>query len=170
MKRWLVLLLVALLALTACDGPQSSSAKFEVPSRAEFAPVSDLLHARCGSLDCHGQVGRSLRIYGTNGLRLATGDVPGLDGGVTSDAEHDANYASVVELEPELLAQVTREHGKDPERLTLVRKAHGAEHHKGGAPIKAGGLADQCLLGWLEGTVDANLCEEQARVAQPPGF
>jgi len=160
-----------LLALPACTGPDGSARSFEVPPRDTFAPVGELLHARCGSLDCHGQVGRNLRIYGKNGLRLAASDVPGLDGGVTTDPELDANYASVVGLEPELLAQVTREGGAHPERLTLIRKARGEENHKGGTILAKGGLADRCLVGWLgTGNADATLCADGTKIALPPGF
>jgi hypothetical protein len=77
MIRWSLLCL----ALVACNGPDGKPETFQVPSRETFTPVGEMLHTRCGSLDCHGQVGRNLRLYGTNGLRLAPGDIPGVDGG-----------------------------------------------------------------------------------------
>lgn len=165
MRGWLCFCL----ALVACDGPDSAPKTFTVPSRETFTPVGEILHARCGSLDCHGQVGRSLRIYGTNGLRLAPEDRPGVDGGVTSEAEQDANYGAVVGLEPELLEQVTLEGGAHPERLTLIRKARGTEHHKGGTVIAEGGASDRCLTDWLKG-IAGPTCADAAIVAQPPGF
>jgi hypothetical protein len=56
----------------------------------------------CGSLDCHGQIGRNLRLYGMQGLRLDPKDVP--CGAHTSQAEIDADYQTVIGLEPEVMA------------------------------------------------------------------
>jgi hypothetical protein len=145
-----------LLALSACASTEAERAEFEVPSRIGFEPVSELLHRRCGSLDCHGQLGRNLRLYGQYGLRASEHDVPG--GSPTSADEHTRNYDSTVTLEPELLAIVTREGGAHPERLTLVRKARGSEEHKGGSALAPGSDADRCLLSWLSGSVDADAC------------
>jgi hypothetical protein len=157
-----------MLACIACSGPDASDHRsFRAPPRDGFDAVSDMFSARCGSLDCHGQVGRSLRIYGTNGLRLSSEDIPGVDGGVTSAAEHDSNYRSAIALEPEILDQVVREAGKRPERLTLVNKARGTEHHKGGTALDTGSDADACLLSWLESSVDADRCAKGATIVRP---
>jgi hypothetical protein len=118
--------------------------------------VSAFLDHRCGSLDCHGQVGRNLILYGHEGLRLDPADVPG--GSDTTAAEIAANYDSVVGLEPELMAAVVEEGGAHPERLTLVRKARGTEHHKGGALVIPGDIQDQCLIGWLAGMPNDFAC------------
>src|SRR4051794_14590983 len=68
------------------------------PERATFAPVDDVLQASCGTLDCHGQVGRNLRLYGGRGLRWSpqgnSADDP------TTPAEYDESYWSVIGLEP----------------------------------------------------------------------
>jgi hypothetical protein len=158
-----------MLACVDCTGPDAGDHRsFRAPPREGFDSVSDMFSAHCGSLDCHGQVGRSLRIYGTNGLRFAADDIPGVDGGVTSAAEHDANYRSAIALEPEILDQVVREAGKQPERLTLVNKARGTEHHKGGTALDIGSDADACLLSWLESSVDGNRCAEGAKIPRPP--
>jgi hypothetical protein len=165
-SRWIF---VALLLL-GCEGPASPPVTFTAPPRETFAPVGEMIHAHCGSLDCHGQIGRNLRIYGKDGFRLSPNDVPGLDGGVTTQPELDANYAAVVGLEPEILARVFRE-GSDPEQLTLVRKARGVEAHKGGVAVVPGSAADDCLVGWLRtGAADVARCQAAASVPQPPGF
>ena len=39
---------------------------------AAFAPVSSMMEKRCGSIDCHGNISRPLRIYGKFGLRNFT--------------------------------------------------------------------------------------------------
>jgi hypothetical protein len=153
----------------SCSPPSSDErSMFAAPPRSGFEPVSELLHARCGSLDCHGQLGRNLRLYGTNGLRLDARDVPGQDGGVTSGLEHDANYSSIVALEPEVLDRVVRETGRDPARLTLVRKARNAEDHVGAQAIAPGSDADRCLLSWLALGIDETACERGTMLARPP--
>jgi hypothetical protein len=103
--------------LIACARPGAEDRSFSVPPRENFDAVSSVLHARCGSLDCHGRKERNLSLHGKNRLRLSPDDRPGVDGGVTEGGEHDANYASVVGLEPELMAQVHAERGYRPERL-----------------------------------------------------
>jgi hypothetical protein len=89
-------------------------------------------------------------------LRLAPTDVPG--GRATTTDEIDADYQSVIGLEPEILAAVVQDGGARPERLTLVRKARGTEHHKGGALITPGDAQDRCLTSWLAGAVDESAC------------
>jgi hypothetical protein len=151
-----------------CSAPPSAErSSFRAPPRQGFEPVSELLQARCGSLDCHGQPGRSLRIFGTNGLRLAADALPGLEGGVTEPAEHDANYASVVALEPEILDRVVRQGGRDPARLTLIRKARGAEEHTGGTASPTGGAGDVCLTSWLSQVTDVAACSAGATIERP---
>jgi hypothetical protein len=57
-----------------------------------------------------------------------------------------------------VLAAVVNEGGAHPERLTLVRKGRGSEHHKGGALIMEGDTQDRCLTTWLSGAVDDTAC------------
>ena len=149
------LVLVLLLGSAACT-PSNDRAKYRAPDETGFALVSPMLEAHCGSLDCHGQPGRSLRIWSQNGMRLSPDDVSG-DGGTRTD-EVGANYSSVITLEPEILDAVVADAGKNPERLTLVRKARGSEHHKGGSALIPGGPADRCLVSWLAGTPSASDC------------
>ena len=129
--------------------------------------MSDMLHARCGSLDCHGQVARNLRLYGINGLRFSATDVPGTEGDSTTSAEYDRNYAAAVALEPEIIDQVVREGGSAPGRLTLLRKARGTEDHEGGAVIAPGSEADRCITSWLASSVDVGACKTGAEFARP---
>lgn len=159
----------ALLALflSSCAGPDDPTEPVQVPSSARFELVSGVLGVRCGSLDCHGQLGRSLRIYSPTGLRLDADAFPSLDAGVASDAEALANYRATVALEPEVLALVVAEHGKNPERLTLVRKARGSENHKGGAAIALGSAADRCILSWLSSAIDEAGCRDGALLLRP---
>lgn len=137
-----------------------------IPPPEDFAPVSEALAKSCGSLDCHGRAGQNLRLYGEIGLRFDPADVPG--GEETTPFEHDANHRSVVMLEPETLSKVWLEGGRGAERLTLVRKARGAEAHKGGAVFPQGDTGDQCLLSWLSGGIDFEACEVAAELPPSP--
>jgi hypothetical protein len=103
-------------------------------------------------------------------LRLSPDDRPGVDGGVTKEAEHDANYASVIGLEPELTAQVYAQGGDRPERLTLIRKARLEEHHEGRAAAPRGGDADRCIVSWLTGSLDSAACAAAATYPRPSEF
>lgn len=138
----------------------------QAPPRTGFEPVANALVASCGTLDCHGQMGRNLRLFGGHGLRLASSDDPG--GKPTTAAEYQASYWSTVGLEPEILDQVVREDGAQPERLMLVRKARGLVKHKGGTLMQTGDALDRCLLLWLGGHPDLTLCQE-AQPQRPGG-
>jgi hypothetical protein len=118
-----------------------------------WRPVADYLDNRCGTLDCHGQIGRNLRIYGCTGLRLSPTDTPATCAVATTEAEYEATYRSLVALEPQVMTTVYTECatavGSDglavyppppqsnchPELLTFIRKARGIETHKGGQLI-----------------------------------
>jgi hypothetical protein len=145
--------------LTPVLGCVDADDRFDItaPPLSEFPPLGAMLVHRCGSLDCHGQVGRNLRIYGSQGLRLSSTGIPG--NGVTTTAEYDADYRSAVALEPEIMSQVVEDGGKDPQRLTLVRKPRGEESHKGGTLIIVGDPQDVCLTSWLAGTTDTASCK-----------
>lgn len=148
-----------------CGGEAGQTACDLSGARDDFAVVSTMLGAHCASLDCHGQVGRPLRIYSSRGLRLSVDDLSGHGG--TRTAEHDANLLSVMSLEPELTCQVLAEQGREPGRLSLVRKADGGEAHKGGAPLQGREDASACLLGWLAGTVEVERCMAAAEQERP---
>jgi len=135
------------------------------PTRTGFERVADAMQPHCGTLDCHGQAGRNMRLFGGRGLRLAPGSNP-LDGD-TTPAEYDATFWSVVGLEPETLTAVLQDKGADPERLSLIRKARGHERHKGGTLMTTGDALDRCLTSWLAGVVDQTACQAAAMYAAP---
>jgi hypothetical protein len=133
------------------------------PELEEFKPVSNVLERRCGTLDCHGEYARPLRIYGQNGLRLAT--VEELDPGTaqtnetisggkgTTDDEVELNWRSVCGLEPEKTAQVI--FGQlAPEELMILRKPLRLERHKGEQLFQQGDNAAVCVSCWLRGFPD----------------
>ncbi len=156
-------LLLALCGVTlgACSGPANGTVDVVGPSRAGFAAVDVPLVETCGSLDCHGQPGRNLSLWGRYGRRLLSTDMPSAP--ATTADEDDLSYRSVVGLEPEIMAAVVSANGAQPERLTLIRKARGTEAHKGGTLMSVGDPLDRCITTWLAGQVDASAC----KAAQP---
>jgi hypothetical protein len=148
-----------LIFAVACSTPDADSRTPTLaPDRAQFDPVALALDRRCGSLDCHGSRYRNLRMWGQDGMRLALGDIPG--GSQTTTSEIDSMYDAVVQLEPEIMSEVVADHGQNPERLTLVRKARGTEKHAGGTILIPGDVRDRCLLSWLEGQTDGPACSQ----------
>ena len=161
-------LLSAALLAAACSSPDPDATVTAAPlaDLEAFRTLSNALGTGCASLDCHGQVGRNLRLYDARGLRLDPADSPG--NGAITDAELAANHRSLVGLEPALTARVLVDGGADPGRLTLVRKARGTESHKGGAVWFPGSPGDRCLLAWLAGSTDPEACEAAATVEPIP--
>lgn len=152
-------------SLAACSTvPSDPRIGLDEPSGSEqqFGPVADYLDHRCGSLDCHGQIGRNLQIWGCEGMRLAPTDIPEcsrvLGGRGTTPDEQQATYRSLVGLEPTVMSQVVDHGGQDPDLLTFVRKARGLEAHVGGALITPGDAQDVCITSWLAGDTDAGAC------------
>ena len=135
------------------------------PARASYEPVHDVLQTTCGTLDCHGQVGRNLRLYGGRGLRLRSTDNPADN--PTTHEEYDQSYWSVIGLEPEIMSDVVMDGGARPDRLTLVRKARNMEHHKGGQLFVAGDDRDRCLTSWLAGALDLVACKLGKELLRP---
>ncbi len=147
--------------ITECtNGP---SAGCNTPSYADFAPpgddnskvvgVGDFMIQRCGSLDCHGQVGRPLRLYGKDALRLAdagTGGALPSTLNATAPQEYQADFDAVVALQPEDMARVMTGI-QDPNTLLLLLKPTNSLVHKGGPVIFASppDYGFLCLVNWL---------------------
>ena len=156
----MLLLLASVTSVTsvACTVPPTDPRVTEdVPDRASFAPVSDLLEHRCGSLDCHGIPQRNLRLYGSEGLRFSPSARPSSQPS-TTEAEYDQNFLSIVGLEPEIMSTVVEERGANPLRLTLLRKPLGIENHKGGTLFSMGDSQMGCVTSWLGGKTDSAQC------------
>jgi hypothetical protein len=168
-----ILLAVSAASFTgaACSSVKQESIGIDAPSGSEqqFGPVGDFLEHRCGSLDCHGEVWRNLRVWGCEGMRLDGGDIPScnrlIGGRPTTTDEHQATYRSLVGLEPATMSRVVEDQGRDPELLTFVRKARGTEGHAGGALITPGDSQDECIVSWLRGSTDSDACVQA--VLQP---
>jgi hypothetical protein len=161
--------LLAFLTLGGCGGDLSSPnhgiAELQFPSRADFPPVSDAMQLRCGTLDCHGQVGRNLRLYGHYGLRLKDTDNP-FDPFMSTEEEYEASYRSVTELEPEMMSKVVKKEAQSID-LVFVRKPRGLEKHKGHTLMYQGDPLDRCLVGWVKGAFDPDACMTVITTSKP---
>jgi hypothetical protein len=154
--------------LVSCSIPPSDAryTPAAFPDESTFAPVAELLSVRCGAIDCHGNRGRNLRIYGSTGLRSLSSDRPFYPVCNTSE-ENLQTYDSVVGLEPEAMSAVAS--GGDPALLTMVNKARGTEAHKGGQIWTTGDDSDLCLTDWLQVTPNPEDCKRAVEGALPTG-
>ena len=158
--------MITLGALAACAStPDDASAPrltvAELDRDTYAVAVHPVVERKCGSIDCHGQLPRGLRVYGKNGLRLPNdaGNVPGM--GPTSLEEARATYVSIVGLEPEKTNELVRQQPRSSEdgyRLLLLAKPLTLERHRGGANLRKGEPAEQCLLSWVLGHTDTASC------------
>lgn len=163
------LALASLVVLSAgCLGESDTAPLgYACPSGDNFPIVSQVLERRCGTLDCHGDPSRPLRIYGRSGLRLRQPDGNGPPSGTeigTTPLEIDENRFSACGLEPEVMDAVVSGQA-DPEVLLLLKKPRLVEAHKGGQVLTVGSTADTCIVSWLRGSVDSLSCE--AALLQP---
>ncbi len=152
MRRIVLIGLVAL-SLTACKPDDLGDRVTMVcPDRQIFNDhVSELMERRCGTLDCHGNDYRPMRLYGELGLRHSR-EINQSGGNATTTYERYSNYLSVCGIEPEKTADVALDPaGQSVNQLLLVLKARGKEGHKGGKVFNPFDDADLCVVGWLRG-------------------
>lgn len=135
-------LLVA--ALAACEVDDQGEIVLPDRDAATFAAdVQPFLGSGCGSLDCHGDPGRPLRLYAVHGLRTSAA----LRGEEITDDELTANVAALAAQPVERLL------GKP---LAL---ATGGMKHLGGDRWADSGVAEyRCFAAWLDGDTDATAC------------
>ena len=125
--------------------------------------VDGFIALRCGSLDCHGEIGRPLRLFSQSGLRIVddAGNYPG--GAPETEEEQFANFTAAISIQPELTSKVFA--GLyDPHVLLLLRKPLQLERHKGGAVLQSGDDGDTCLTSWLNGAVNYTACANAAKI------
>jgi hypothetical protein len=160
-----ILLALAAASLSCVNVPADPNPQVTlvVPPRNGFESVADAMQPSCGTLDCHGQPDRNLRLFGGRGLRLDPAKTS--KDGDTDPAEYDANYWSVVALEPEILSTVVAEGGRDPERWILIRKGRGTTRHKGGTLMHPNDDLDPCIVEWLKGNILVDRCFAASRIS-----
>lgn len=131
-----------------------------------FRPVSQVLEARCGTLDCHGTPERPFVVYGQYGFRRPGGaaavedPVQYVTAGdqATTDYEVRGTYQSLCHLEPEKMTAVVRQE-EQATHLSIVRKPRLAEKHKGGKVWGENFTGDKCLVGWITGADYLDSCK-----------
>jgi hypothetical protein len=147
---------------SACSVDSTAISPVILPDRAQFfESVSPFMEQRCGALDCHGQIGRPLRLYSTNGLRLANGTKGVRDTRPTTPDELLANYFSVVGLEPEDVTATFVTDGVDTDFLLLKKPLDiegGGVRHKGGPVLRSTDPGFDCLALWLSNHYDKQKC------------
>jgi hypothetical protein len=155
--------------LGACSSSPDPAATVNAngPSVAQFqaavGPAYAVFERRCGSLDCHGNTARALRVYGRTGLRADNdaGIRPGTT--PTTGDEIALTYRSIVGLEPEKIGQLAN--GLDPTQLLVLAKPLMLQFHEGGRQLMKGENAEVCIRTWLSGAADRTACTVGA---QPP--
>ena len=169
-----IALLTWLVAVTVvfCNGcitsvDSGATSPLALPDKDQFINqgVNVFMEKRCGALDCHGQIGRPLRIYSANGLRKNDGPNGARDTRETQPDEKLANYFSVVGLEPEQIS-VSRVSGGAYDDFLLLKKPlsieGGGVRHKGGPVLRSTDSGFECMITWISGTVNKAKCEDGA--------
>jgi hypothetical protein len=125
--------------------------------RASYeAMVHPVILRQCGTVECHGTLPRGMRVYGEIGLRLDAATT-----GTTTSEEAQATYVSIVGLQPEKTSAFTARSPRTPDDaydLLVLSKPLMRERHRGGLSLRKGEPAEQCILSWLLGAVDAGAC------------
>ena len=153
----------------ACSSPDSASiSQLALPDRGDFkAAVSPFMEKRCGALDCHGQIGRPLRLYSQFGLRQKRGPNGTRDTSPTTADELTANSFSTVGLEPEAISSSLVSQGAFNDFLLLKKPLSlegGGVRHKGGPVLRSGDAGFDCLYSWISGKVNAPNCVEGGKL------
>lgn len=163
------LALLALLPSAACSTPQEAETYGPMPDQAIFTDqgVSDFMEKRCGSIDCHGQVGRPLRLYSEWGLRLESGPGGSRDKRPTTEEERLANYQAVIGLEPDAISDCVVSEGRYVDFQLLLKPLDSSGRgvaHKGGPVLRFNDKGWTCLHGWIAGSFDPKDCADAAQI------
>lgn len=164
---WLVALAITFESACVTSVDSSAQSPLALPDKDQFINdgVDAFMEKRCGALDCHGQVGRPLRIYSANGLRLNDGPNGARDTRETQPDEKSANYFAVVGLEPEQISVSRVSEGAYDDFLLLKKPLSiegGGVRHKGGPVIRSTDSGFDCLISWISGKANKAKCEDGA--------
>jgi hypothetical protein len=127
-----VLVAALALGLPGCAPEQGTEVATEHSAEDYRAWIHPILEARCGTLDCHGDPGRPLRLFSETGLRR-TDELRGLP---LADAEVEANLRAISAIEFQLLVEKPL--------------AGGLAHEGGDVWLDLDGAQPRCYLSWLE--------------------
>lgn len=149
---------------SACSVDSSAISPVVLPNRDQFMEaggVSEFMEQRCGALDCHGQIGRPLRLYSARGLRMKDGEGGARDISGTTNAERLANYFSVVGLEPEDITSSRLSEGAYTDFLLLKKPLgidQGGVRHKGGSVLRSTDPGFDCIALWIADKYNKQKC------------
>lgn len=147
--------------LAGCIGAQGEVALPEPDVDAYAEHVHPFAERACGSLDCHGDPGRPLRLYAEEiGLRARDE----LRGTPLTDAELRSNALALVGIDPWPASLDDHLALRKPLRVG----AGGVEHEGDDLWLDRADPAYACLRGWLAGAVDAARCRAAAVAAGAP--
>ena len=156
--------LMAGVAMAAGCPDVGAPVQLGVRGQASYArEVHAVIEARCGTLDCHGDARRPLRIYAETGLRLRDE----LRGQPLTPEELADNLRAIEAIDP----------GAAAEEHLLVRKplavAAGGQKHLGGELwATRTAAAPTCLVAFLSGRDDVAMVDAcaaaRAEVSLPP--
>lgn len=165
LATWVAALVLVVVG-SACSSVDSGAiSPLALPDRQQFLTqgVSTFMEKRCGALDCHGQIGRPMRIYSSNGLRKENGPNGTRDVRATTPDELNDNYFSVVGLEPEEISRSRVTEGEFTDFL-LLKKPLGIEgggvRHKGGPVLRSTDSGFECLITWISGAANKAKCDD----------
>jgi len=167
LTTWLVALTVVFCNACITSVDSGAQSPLALPDKDQFINqgVDAFMEKRCGALDCHGQIGRPLRIYSSNGLRMKDGPNGARDTRETQPEEKLANYYSVVGLEPEQISVSRVSEGAYDDFLLLKKPLSiegGGVRHKGGPVLRSTDSGFDCLITWISGAVNKAKCEDGA--------
>ena len=167
LTTWLGALAVVFCSACITSVDSGATSPLALPDKDQFITqgVGVFMEKRCGSLDCHGQIGRPLRIYSSNGLRKNDGPNGARDTSGTTAEEQSANYFSVVGLEPEQISVSRVSEGVYDDFLLLKKPLSlegGGVRHKGGPVLRSTDSGFDCLISWISGAANKAKCEDGA--------
>jgi hypothetical protein len=164
-RLFIPILALAFSVCASCSSPdEGARVNADIAlSDANFDIVSDAFVYQCGTIDCHGNAFRNMRLYGYGSQRLDPQLGPDSRPGFRFPAEIRHNYDAITGVEPEKLIEVVNEGGRDPERLAIVAKARAVQNHKGGPVMKPGDPIDDCITSWLAKNVAVERCRASTK-------
>jgi len=167
LTTWLAAIAVVFCNACVTSVDSGATSPYALPDKDQFINqgVGVFMEKRCGALDCHGQIGRPLRIYSANGLRKNDGPDGARDTRATQPDEQLANYYSVVGLEPEQISLSRVSEGAYDDFLLLKKPLSiegGGVRHKGGPVLRSTDSGFECMITWISGQVNKAKCEDGA--------
>lgn len=156
---------ITLVVLAGC-GPDAIATQAIATGDVEayVTQVHPVVRYSCGSLDCHGDQGRPLRLYSEDGLRARDA----LRGAPLDPVEADWNARSLTGIDP-----LTDLDQKLSLTKPLAVSAGGVAHAGGDVFASRDDPGYRCLRAWLAGesalAESVAACTEAAAVVAPPG-